>query len=83
MSVAVTPSPPKGPGVGSGDVTDESLSGKQWRRLAIAVYLPTTLSFSGFGAVTPLIAITAHDLGAMAVILAGVVTITLARVLRR
>ncbi|MBB1494123.1 MFS transporter [Propioniciclava sp. MC1595] len=64
MSVAVTPSPPKGPGVGSGDVTDESLSGKQWRRLAISVYLPTTLSFIGFGAVTPLIALTAHDLGA-------------------
>ena len=64
MSVAVTPSPPKGPGVGSADVTDESLSGKQWRRLAISVYLPTTLSFIGFGAVTPLIALTAHDLGA-------------------
>lgn len=64
MSVAVTPSPPKGPGVGSGDVTDESLSGKQWRRLAISVYLPTTLSFIGFGAVVPLLALTAHDLGA-------------------
>lgn len=42
----------------------ESLSRRQWRDLAIAIYLPTTLSFIGFGAVIPLIALTAHDLGA-------------------
>lgn len=42
----------------------DSLSRRQWRDLAISVYLPTTLSFIGFGAVTPLIALTAHDLGA-------------------
>ena len=42
----------------------ESLSPRQWRELAVSVYLPTALSFIGFGAVIPLIALTAHDLGA-------------------
>ena len=42
----------------------EPLSRHQWRDLAISVYLPTTLSFIGFGAVVPLLALTAHDLGA-------------------
>lgn len=42
----------------------DSLSPEQWRRLAISIYLPTMLSFVGFGAVTPLIALTAQDLGA-------------------
>lgn len=44
--------------------TDRDLTREQWRRLALSVYLPTALSFLGFGAVTPLIALTAHDLGA-------------------
>ena len=35
-----------------------------WRRLAVVIYLPTAVSFIGFGAVIPLIALTAHDLGA-------------------
>lgn len=55
---------PKPTGVGSANVAPESLSRKQWRDLAISVYLPTMLSFIGFGAVIPLIALTAHDLGA-------------------
>lgn len=42
----------------------DSLSPRQWRLLAVTVYLPTALSFIGFGAVIPLIALTAHDLGA-------------------
>ncbi len=40
------------------------MSGAHWRRLGIAVYLPTTLALVGFGAVTPLLALTALDLGA-------------------
>lgn len=40
------------------------MSGAQWRRLGVAVYLPTTLALVGFGAVTPLLALTALDLGA-------------------
>lgn len=40
------------------------MSGDHWRRLAVSVYLPTTLALIGFGAVTPLIAITAQELGA-------------------
>lgn len=40
------------------------MSGGHWRTLAVSVYLPTTLALVGFGAVTPLIAITALDLGA-------------------
>lgn len=42
----------------------DRLSRGQWRTLALSVYLPTTLSFVGFGAVVPLLALTAHDLGA-------------------
>lgn len=42
----------------------EGLSRTEWRRLGLSVYLPHTLSFIGFGAVTPLIALTAADLGA-------------------
>lgn len=42
----------------------DTLSPRQWRGLAVSVYLPTTLSFIGFGAVIPLLALTAHDLGA-------------------
>ena len=45
-------------------MADDSLSRSQWRALAVSVYLPTTLSFMGFGAVVPLIALTAQDLGA-------------------
>lgn len=44
--------------------TSDDLSGHQWRQLVVSVYLPTMLSFLGFGAVTPLIALAAHDLGA-------------------
>lgn len=42
----------------------DDLTRQQWRQLAVSVYLPTTLSFMGFGAVTPLLALTATDLGA-------------------
>lgn len=42
----------------------DDLTRQQWRQLAVSVYLPTTLSFVGFGAVTPLLALTANDLGA-------------------
>ncbi|MFP5416827.1 MAG: MFS transporter [Actinomycetes bacterium] len=42
----------------------ETLDRRAWGRLALSVYLPTTLSFAGIGAVTPLIALTAYDLGA-------------------
>ncbi|MDO5533368.1 MAG: MFS transporter, partial [Propionibacteriaceae bacterium] len=45
-------------------MTPDGLHGQQWRQLAVSIYLPTMLSFIGFGAVTPLIALTAHDLGA-------------------
>ena len=40
------------------------MSPQHWRTLTVSVYLPTTLALVGFGAVTPLIAITAQDLGA-------------------
>ena len=35
-----------------------------WRRLGVSIYLPTTLSFVGFGAIVPLIPLTARALGA-------------------
>jgi MFS family permease len=35
-----------------------------WRRLAASIYLPTTLSFVGFGAIVPLVPLTARALGA-------------------
>ncbi|WP_328701779.1 MFS transporter [Aestuariimicrobium ganziense] len=41
-----------------------NLTRQQWRRLGVAVYLPTTLSYIGISAVVPLLALTAHDLGA-------------------
>ena len=40
------------------------MNSQHWRTLAVSVYLPTTLALVGLGAVTPLIALTAHDLGA-------------------
>lgn len=46
-------------------VTDpDKLSGADWRRVGVSIYLPTALSFVGISAVTPLLALTAHDLGA-------------------
>ncbi|HRL50038.1 MAG TPA: MFS transporter [Propioniciclava sp.] len=45
-------------------MTREQMSPQHWRTLTVSVYLPTTLALVGFGAVTPLIAITAQDLGA-------------------
>ncbi len=42
----------------------DRLTSRQWRQLVLSIYLPTALSFLGFGAVTPLLALTAHDLGA-------------------
>ncbi len=42
----------------------DSLTPQQWRSLLVSVYLPTALSHVGFGAVIPLLALTAHDLGA-------------------
>lgn len=42
----------------------DSLTPQQWRSLLVSVYLPTGLSHVGFGAVVPLLALTAHDLGA-------------------
>ena len=43
-----------------------SESGAQapWRRLGIAIYLPTAVSFIGFGAIVPLVPLTARELGA-------------------
>ncbi len=40
------------------------MNSQHWRTLAVSVYLPTTLALVGLGAVTPLIALTAQDLGA-------------------
>lgn len=42
----------------------DNLTAAQWRRLGLTIYLPTALSFVGFGAVIPLLALTADDLGA-------------------
>lgn len=44
--------------------TPEALTPGQWRSLGITIYLPTALSMVGFGAVTPLVALTARALGA-------------------
>lgn len=44
--------------------TPDQLSPQQWRALGVSIYLPTALSFVGISAVTPLLALTAHDLGA-------------------
>ncbi|MFT4217019.1 MAG: MFS transporter [Micropruina sp.] len=38
--------------------------GAPWRRLATAIYLPTAVSFIGFGAIVPLVPLTARALGA-------------------
>lgn len=45
-------------------MSDSSGTGGGWRRLAFSIYLPTTVSFIGFGAVVPLIPLTARELGA-------------------
>lgn len=34
-----------------------------WRRLALVIYLPSAVSFIGFGAITPLVPLTARNLG--------------------
>jgi MFS family permease len=39
-------------------------SGARWGRLATAIYLPTAVSFIGFGAIVPLVPLTARALGA-------------------
>ncbi len=39
-------------------------SGAPWGRLATAIYLPTAVSFIGFGAIVPLVPLTARALGA-------------------
>ncbi|MFT3832525.1 MAG: MFS transporter [Micropruina sp.] len=38
--------------------------GASWRRLAVVIYLPTAVSFIGFGAIAPLVPLTARALGA-------------------
>ena len=38
--------------------------GAPWRRLAVVIYLPTAVSFIGFGAIIPLVPLTARALGA-------------------
>ncbi len=38
--------------------------GTPWRRLGTAIYLPTAVSFIGFGAIVPLVPLTARALGA-------------------
>ncbi len=45
-------------------MTKERLTRTQWRRLGLSVYLPTGVSFVGFGAIVPLVPLTAQDLGA-------------------
>lgn len=42
----------------------ESGAQASWRRLGIAIYLPTAVSFIGFGAIVPLVPLTARELGA-------------------
>lgn len=42
----------------------DTLSGADWRRIGVSVYLPTALSLTGISAATPLLALTAHELGA-------------------
>ena len=38
--------------------------GAPWRRLGVSIYLPTAVSFIGFGAIVPLVPLTARALGA-------------------
>ncbi|MFT3862396.1 MFS transporter [Micropruina sp.] len=45
-------------------MTDHSPAALPWRQLAASIYLPTTLSFIGFGAIVPLVPLTARALGA-------------------
>lgn len=54
------------------------LTRHEWRRIAVSAYLPTLLSSVGFGAITPLVALTARQLGAsvgMAAFVVGVLGI--------
>ena len=46
------------------EVTDDRLTPAQWRRLAVSAYLPTAVSMVGYGAILPLLPLTARDLGA-------------------
>lgn len=45
-------------------MSSPSPSRRQWRGLAVAIYLPTAVSFIGFGAIVPLVPLTARALGA-------------------
>lgn len=45
-------------------MNDRDPSRRQWRGLAVAIYLPTAVSFIGFGAIVPLVPLTARALGA-------------------
>lgn len=45
-------------------MTETPLTAQQWRRLGVSVYLPTAVSFAGFGAIVPLVPLSARDLGA-------------------
>jgi len=44
-------------------VSEGGLTRRQWRRLAVSAYLPTMLSMVGHSATTPLLPLTALDLG--------------------
>ena len=45
-------------------MSDRNPTRAPWRGLAVAIYLPTGVSFIGFGAVVPLVPLTARALGA-------------------
>jgi len=45
-------------------VSEPTGPGAPWRRLGVSIYLPTAVSFIGFGAIVPLVPLTARALGA-------------------
>lgn len=45
-------------------MTSGDLTAQEWRRLGLSAYLPTGLSTIGFGAIAPLVALSARQLGA-------------------
>ncbi|MBK8445507.1 MAG: MFS transporter [Micropruina sp.] len=50
-------------------------TGAPWRRLGVSIYLPTAVSFIGFGAIVPLVPLTARALGASVAEAAAVVAL--------
>lgn len=56
------PRPPTGCGYVAAATSDGN-HGAPWRLLAVVIYLPTAVSFIGFGAIIPLVPLTARALG--------------------